>query len=525
MKKLFFVLMAGFFASFFVAQNPSTAKAAESESEILSRLNDRCYSQAKTEFDKKMTGLSGSAVERLDVSQFEEFAQMFGANPEGLDALKNMVEGLIPGMKIRIKEDLVAFSQINVDLTSCYEKELADNPNLLQNAKKLSAEAQKQLNLAQNFNYDALFTTGQKATSLVSVGAKERKVFRLLTFCLDGDRPAPNIGQNYYLAGQADKVKEGLSSMVRSAQTGNINIIQENIWKNKIGTTKETSSVSPPVKTSNRNLSLGLIGAGGIGFLIILILGIARLKTFSLLGKILWPIGLVGTVAVAGFGAVQIKGGDNNFLPSIAGPATLQQSFTKGNLTISAISPGAITSLDLIVQNNTKKTIEVDTAGIYFIPNSDNKTDFSSNNSSSEESDGNSDNKINRSQRLASAGSTGDGPPYPPPPPDPDKVLEDLSKKTDDALKKALEDLKNNPSEETLKDAVEKLRDCQLVGCPSGDTALDEMAKDFQPKIDKDTQAYKENPSVENKRELIKSTELGQAVGSDTSAAEGALGF
>lgn len=108
---------------------------------------------------------------------------------------------------------------------------------------------------------------------------------------------------------------------------------------------------------------------------------------------------------------------------------------------------------------------------------------------------------------------------------DTEKKLDELKKKTAEDLKESLDKFKNNPTEENLRDVIEKMSDCQLVGCGADEGALDEMADAWQDKLDQETEAYKNNPTGEARDELMRDSEICQMLGCDASGALAAMGL
>lgn len=507
----FFVLVVVGLAIFLIPKSTSAQNLDPAqEQEVLGRLRTACYEPALNEFEAKKGSLAASALDSLDFTQLPEFAEIFGE----LQELKETIQAGIPEKAGLAREDFIALGQINVNLTSCYERETASYPALLAKAQTLSAEAKEQLSEIENFDFNKLFETNKTVTSIVSIPAQSRKIIRLRTLCLDGDREAPSAGERYYLATvTTETFKKGLCETLKTAQTGNLTQIQNNIWQGKV----ESQQSQPTITLNQKIQAWGLAGIGVLSFLLILIWGIAKITTFSPLGKILWPIGLIITLGLSSWGGWQVMTlgllpfGTKSTIQKIVSNSLIK-SYQDGEILIEAFSPGTITDLDLIITNKTNKTQELDTACVFFVP-AKSKTEVKGD----QETGQNPVIEIIRSQRLASAGSTGDGPPYPPLPPTPQELAEQN-------LQKAIEEFKKNPNEETLQDVLDQLSACQQVGCNQGN-AQEEIAKGWQGELDQRTQEFKNNQSDENRGKLLEATELGQAVGSNTSAAEAALGL
>lgn len=505
--KYFVFLVIPFLAAFLILARPQPARALDSapKQEILNTLQARCYEPAKKQYDDKLAHFNDSAQDSLDFSQLPEFAAAPAEDQEAIAELKELAQTSLPQRISQTKEDFKTLAQINVNLASCYEKELTNASDLLANAKKLSAQAQAQLKTVENFNFDELFATNKSATALIKIPANETKIFRLRTFCLDSDRDAPKAGEEFYLATSTDELDKGLCPLIKNLGAGsNATQIQNQIWKTPSQTTE--NKIGEPKITLTKNIKTwGLVGSGGVVFLILLIWGIAKISTFGLAGKIFWPVGLVASLAIAGLGLWQG--------PAFSGESALIEAYRSGKIGVKAFSPGTISDLDIIITNYTNQDQEVDTACLFFVPAKIQTTQ------PTEESGGVDQGGIELvySQRLASGGSIGDGPPFPPLPPTPEELAEQN-------LQKSIEEFKKNPNEETLQDVLDELSACQQVGCNEGSTQQ-QIADGWQGELDRQTQEYQNNRTEENRQKLARDVELGQAVGADTAAAEAALGL
>jgi len=517
MRKLFVLIIVGL--AFFLIPKSTSAQTLDpnQEQEILNRLRTTCYEPAKSQSEAKLGSLATSALDSLDFSQLPEFAEIFGE----LQELKETIKAGIPEKANLARDDFKVLGQINVNLASCYERETASYPALLAKAQTLSAEAKKQLSEIENFDYNKLFETNRTAASLITIPAKTRKVIRLRTFCLDSDRPAPSAGEQYFLATvTTETLKKGLCDALKTVQTGNLTEIQNNIWQGKV----ESQQPQPTITSNQKIRAWGLTGFGVLSFLLTLVWGIAKITTFSPLGKILWPVGLIITLGLSSWGGWRVMTlgllpfGTKSTIQKITSNSLIK-SYQDSEIFVEAFSPGTITDLDLIITNRTNKTKELDTACVFFVPGKS-KTETKGD----QETGQTPTIEIVRSQRLASAGSTGDGPPYPELPPTPEELMEQIKRRAEENLQKSIEEFKKNPNEETLKDVLDELSDCQQVGCNQGN-AQEEIAKGWQSELDRRTQEYKDNSTEENRGKLLEATELGQAVGADTSAAEAALGY
>ena len=76
-----------------------------------------------------------------------------------------------------------------------------------------------------------------------------------------------------------------------------------------------------------------------------------------------------------------------------------------------------------------------------------------------------------------------------------------------------------------MQKVLEQLAFCQQTGCGSEASAEQEIKDTWQKVIEKKIEDYKNNPETENQEVLIRATEIGQAIGCDTTKATQILGL
>lgn len=501
----------------------STIKATDAtDTQIINQLKSACYDHYSQAYAEKQKALSAN---------YEKTA------PSASD-----IEYLKSGYK--------EWAEINIDLLSCYQKELSSYPQYAENISAARTKAEKELQSAENYNFEALLSTRKQAISTINIPAKETKVFRLLTFCLDSGRSTPDAGEEFYLAGSVDQLPAtNLCTMLTNGQkTGfgdDAEKIQSEIWGNQKFPTKEVSVTnnSSATKTTfwaSEFFAWILSIAGLLIFLFLLIFGLIK-KPVSILEKIIWVIGLIGFLAVGAYGSYRLyktgafSGSDKNqetktaksTIKTPSGKTSVFDASLAGQISVRVISAGEIKETDLIVQNNSDKNLELDVSCLYLIPV---KTGIF------EEVSGlpavfsiarkAKANPGLGAQKVGISGSTGDGPPIPGKPTEPgDMITSEMKQLASLDLNDALSAFKQNPSEDNLKDALDKLGKCQAVGCDAEDGAMDKIKDSWQKVLDQKLDIYKNNQSTENQEVLLRAVEIGQYVGCNTDSATTTLGL
>lgn len=543
MKKLFCLaaVLFGFFILGIANAKPAQAADLNQEKQLVETLNSKCYQPAKQEYNEKLAALNTFDIEAIDFSQLPEYAEAFA---DYTDELEELMQNATVTMAGGAKDNFRTLVQVNVDLARCYEQELAAYPEYQTKVQEIISKTQGELQAIENYDFEALLRNSKSVTPTVIVPANSSRVFRLRTYCLDTGRSAPSGGEKYLLAGATDFLNRGLCPILQKTQGGqNIALIQQEVWSNQEAVPIQTAAVTAISQTVPKVKAWGALTIGGVGFMILLILTIAKFASWGPAGKILLPLGTILFLVLGGWGAWQGKDLDwyKQFaktakveIQTVSGKPSLIDAYRQGKVGVQAVSPGTISSLDVRITNFTNQLLELDTACLFFVPQKAAGANIVSGETGAAEPGEETGVEVSgtsptvaseEAQRLTSAGTTGGGSPLPGQPPSPYDPFEQSKQLAKQNFDKALEKLKNNPTEENLKDTLEELSTCQALGCEGTGDAGDKIADAWQGEVDAATQAYQQNSTPENRGRLERATELGQAVGSNTDAAEKALGY
>ncbi len=545
-----------------VSASPAVGESISSEA-LLEDLRTNCYDVYQPQFVAASAAIPGITTEQIDWTELgdsipEEMRSQLGIDSEALAGLQEMMAEATNFMAPYTKEAYLGAAQVKVDLAQCYVDHGAIN------AQPLLQDAQDQYTAIENYDFEAAYNNEAPGTSAVTVLAGETKQLRIRTFCLDGGRGVPATGEEYYLAGSVyDLQGEGLCNLLRSATASSaMTTTQVDIWTNYNTALKPSSDLDPNTSTMSRSdqalllvteNALGNLGtviqAGpektilnavnavpnmvGLGLAIgggLLLLGSIVCGAAHWLPRPVWIIGLVAGVGLAAVGITTVvaktAGATEQAIPS------LYDAASSGQVTVAARSNGSFTSLDIAITNTSTANLTLDTSCLTFIPktinfsNSDfNEGDFDYD---YDRYDDSGEEVSHASQRLGSGEIIDDNPPpFPwwPPLPEPEDTLdlEELQKKTREALDEATKKLKENPTEDNLEEVMRQRARCEALGCNEGTDADDknweEVQKAWQQGVDKAVENYQKDPSDYNREELERAVELGQFVGADTDAA------
>lgn len=473
--------------------------------ELVSQLRRDCYDVYKPQYDLARLSIPAIAPQDINLEDIgeipEDIQASLGFDSEDLAELSAMVEEFSAFQAPYAQEAYKNLAQVNLDITNCYIEKLADEPELKANAEQLYKKAQADYDAISNYDFAEAFTSSNESTNTVIVPARSTKTVRLRTYCLDGGRGIPSVGETYYLAGSLKELQsEGICEAIQAGNSGDTSSsVQADIWT-KFDTTPK-ASITPGERITNFFASIiaALTKVAGI------------------------PITTETDIS------------DNSLL-------TASQN---NEVIVEATSTGSFTSLDVTITNLTDHEITLDTSCLTFVPkeyditivdeteenteetdinsNSNTNTENESDEDTSEDDANNeySDDYGNHSQRLGSDNIIDDNPPpLPPDLPEPDDTLdlEELKKKIEEAVREAEKKFKDDPTEDTLKDFLKETQKCMLLGCGAED-AIDTVGENWQKAVDQAVDAYNNNPSQSNRDALQRATELGQMLGSDTSTA------
>lgn len=278
---------------------------------VLQTLTAECYNKFKPQYDAKKPYLTIYAMDTLDSNEFSDLPKEYQT---GLAAINQLVEALSPGLHQtaeQAKPQFIAAAQIQIDLLTCYNKNLTNYPKHKERVQTLLTRANQNLSEIEKLDFSNLTKGNLPSKSVISIPAGQTQTYRFRTFCIDGSRGGPNQGQEYILAGLTDSLadRKGLCSYLKQAQAGKkLTRLQYSIWSLEGNTESGFDDSFKPMPT----------------------------MAYS-------------------------KDTDGSTV-------SLMDAFQKQEIKLKAFSPGTYSSLDVSITNDTTSDLSLDTSCVYFAP-------------------------------------------------------------------------------------------------------------------------------------------------------------
>lgn len=541
---------------------------------VLAEMRSQCYDVYKPKYDAALELLPPIGAPTVDLAEIELPAAMqtqLGVTDEDLAGLAEAVQGISEMMAPYAKTAYQDLFQINLDVTNCYVEHLASEPDWQRAAEQLHIQAQAKYDAVSGYDFAQPIATTRSDT--FTIAAHTTKTVRVQAYCLDSGRGIPTAGEKYYLAGSvADLQADGLCDTLRAADSNAAaSQVQGEIWtantalrassELKPALTVTTPSVdqvsvSDVIEPNTADELSGTVTstvfvqrawphaipnvvaftAVGLGMVLTIIgsmlLVMQRIPKAVSIAGIVIGVGLI----IAGSSILVVK-----FATAETEPNTsLIDAQRASQVIVQATGTGSFTALDVTVTNLTDEALTLDTTCLRFIPatvsfdadlsSSYDNYDFTIDDITSgevtidelnEQYDEAEYDEGKNSQRLGTGEVISDDPPLEPlPPPEPEDTLdiEELKRKIKEQVDEAKKKFEENPTEETLRDLIEKEQRCQAIGC-SDDSNFDGVDETWQKVVDKAIEDYNNDPSDLNRDALERAAEIGQAFGSNTDAA------
>jgi len=464
---------------------------------ILNDLQTKCYDVYKPQYDSARATLPTVALLDINIAEIENIPNSIrtsiGLTEEGLAELPQVATEAKMFIAPYAQQSYLDLAQMNIDLATCYSEHLANDLSLRINAEQLRQQAQDRYDAIASYDFVQAFTSTATGSTTLLVPAHNSKTVRLRTYCLDTGRGVPTAGEIYYLAASVDELQTaGICALLQSAETlTDISNVQAEIWSNINTTPKASGEITPASAQSTWKLmamivvsSIVLIGSG--------LLGVKRVVP-----KPVWIVSAVVAAGVIAAGSIAIA--TKTVSASSLTDNAVVRSARSGDIVVQAVSTGSFSALDVTITNLTATDLTLDTSCLTFIPQHGGEF-----------------------QRLGSDDIINNTPPPLPldlPLPEETLDVDELIKEFEKKLPEAESAFVDTPNEDTLKNLIEKIQKCQLLGCEGADDATATTAAAWKKALDQTVDTYKNNPFNIHRQELQRATEIGQMLGSDTAAA------
>lgn len=528
MKKLIFGLMAIFAVLFLSVGFVKAADLSQTNTQALSaKLKTECYDQ----FSDDLANAKNTVV--------TEEADIEAVTPDEVEAARQKYKDWV---------------QTKLDLYACYKQQLTDYPDLTSKVDTLVKTADDEMAVITDFDFQKLLSPNKTASPIMTIPANSTKTARIRTFCMDTGRGMPSTAEEYYLAGSVDDLnRQGVCSILaQAADPSKMSDVQSEVWE----TQKHPTEISDLQGNTAKPSPLKAIGLTVVGLVLAIIFIVLNFKFKNL--RIIWAIAIVASLILAGFGVWQLKkiylnktavtnSNIKGFKPvkTTTGKDSLVDAARSNQVAISVRSTGSINEMDLAVTNRTSKELQLDTHCTYFIPQiaGNNESAYlpswldgivdkalavnkviQPNNNKYDSSKFNSESNLG-AQKMGSAGITAEAPLMPTDAENPTDFLSDKAQMIAQKLALDLAAFKANPNEDTLRNVLKDIQNCQLTGCGADEAAQGEIQSTWQDRLDQETASYRENPTEAGRDNLYRDAEIGQMLGCNADGALNALGL